>query len=171
MADLEDFIALYHENMERVNANDEYFFGKKYFLDLLNSSDFETELLLAIHNKTGKVAGGSMFTKKGSFVQYHLSGTNERYLDLNPVKLLIDEMRLIGVRENFSYFNLGGGVGSREDGLFYFKTGFSKESIPFKVWKYTVNPKIYENLVRQRNDIPYYNDTLAYFPRYRVNNK
>ena len=43
--DLELFIALYHENMRRVNANEEYFFDKKYFLDLINSTDFETEVL------------------------------------------------------------------------------------------------------------------------------
>ncbi|WP_282163342.1 GNAT family N-acetyltransferase [Ulvibacterium marinum] len=169
LADLETFIALYHENMKRVNAKEEYFFEKKYFLDLLNSQDFETEMLLATHKKTGKVAGGAMFTKKDAFVQYHLSGTSERYLDLNPVKLLIDEMRIRGTKENYSYFNLGGGLGSKEDSLFYFKSGFSKNSRSFKVWKYMVNQNIYEDLCQQRKNIRYCEKTLQYFPRYRVN--
>ena len=168
-ADLDSFIELYYENMRRVNANKDYFFDKKYFLDLINSSDFETEVLLAISRKTGEVAGGAMFTKKNTIVQYHLSGTSERFLDLNPIKLLIDEMRIRGTQENYSFFNLGGGVGSKEDSLFYFKSGFSKYTLPFKVWKYIVNPNIYEDLVQQRKDIRFCEETLQYFPRYRVN--
>ena len=155
--------------MKRVNANKEYFFYKKYFLDLINSSDFETEVLLAINIKTGEVAGGAMFIKKNKIIQYHLSGTGERYLDLNPIKLLIDEMRIRGTQENYSYFNLGGGLGSKEDSLFYFKSGFSKYTLPFKVWKYIVNRNIYEDLVQQRKGIRYCEETLQYFPRYRVN--
>ena len=168
-ADLDSFIDLYYENMRRVNANKEYFFDKKYFLDLINSSDFETEVLLAISRKTGEVAGGAMFTKKNTIVQYHLSGTSERFLDLNPIKLLIDEMRIRGTQENYNYFNLGGGVGAKKDSLFYFKSGFSKYTLPFKVWKYIVNPNIYEDLVQQRKDIQHSDETLQYFPRYRVN--
>jgi len=168
-ADLDSFIDLYYENMKRVNANKEYFFDKKYFLDLINSSDFETEVLLAISIKTGEVAGGAMFIKKNEIIQYHLSGTSEIYLDLNPLKLLIDEMRIRGTQENYSYFHLGGGVGAQEDSLFYFKSGFSKYTFPFKVWKYIVNPNIYEDLVQQRKDIRYCKETLRYFPRYRVN--
>ena len=168
-ADLDTFIDLYYENMKRVNANKEYFFDKKYFLDLINSSEFETEVLLAISIKTGEVAGGAMFIKKNKIIQYHLSGTGERYLDLNPIKLLIDEMRIRGKQENYSYLNLGGGVGAKEDSLFYFKSGFSKYTLPFKVWKYKVNRNIYDNLVQQSKDIRYCEETLRYFPRYRVN--
>ena len=167
--DLELFMELYYANMQRVNADKEYFFDKKYFLDLINSTDFETEVLLAISQKTGEVAGGAMFVKKNNIIQYHLSGTSERYLDLNPLKLLIDEMRIRGTQENYSYLNLGGGVGAQDDSLFYFKSGFSKNSIPFKVWKYVVNRNIYEDLVQQRKDIRYCEETLRYFPRYRVN--
>jgi hypothetical protein len=168
-ADLDSFIDLYYENMRRVNANAAYFFDKKYFLDLINSSDFETEVLLAISRMTGEVAGGAMFLKKNEIIQYHLSGTSERYLDLNPIKLLIDEMRIRGKQENYSYLNLGGGVGAKEDSLFYFKSGFSKYTLPFKVWKYIVNRNVYEDLVLQRKDIQYCQKTLQYFPRYRAN--
>ena len=168
LADIESFIELYYENMRRVNANMAYFFERKYFLDLIGSTDFETEVLLALDNETGKVAGGALFTKKNSIVQYHLSGTSERYLDLNPIKLLIDEMRIRGTRSNYSYLNLGGGLGGKEDSLFYFKSGFSKNSTPFKVWKYTVNQNVYDHLVLQRSDIRYCEGSLPFFPRYRI---
>ena len=166
-ADLDSFIDLYYQNMRRVNASKEYFFDKKYFLDLINSSDFETEVLLAISRKTGEVAGGAMFIKKNEIIQYHLSGTSEIYLDLNPLKLLIDEMRIRGTKENYNYLNLGGGVGAKKDSLFYFKSGFSRYTLPFKVWKYIVNPNAYEDLVLQRNSVPHCDEELLYFPRYR----
>ena len=166
--DLDLFIDLYYENMRRVNAKKEYFFEKKYFQDLINSSDFETDVMLAISRKTGEVAGGAMFIKKNQIIQYHLSGTSEIYQDLNPLKLLIDEMRVRGKQENYSYLNLGGGVGAKEDSLFYFKSGFSKYTIPFKVWKYIVNQDVYVELVMQRKDIKYCEESLLYFPRYRV---
>ncbi|WP_431124033.1 GNAT family N-acetyltransferase [Flagellimonas flava] len=168
-SDIDTFISLYHENMVRVNANKEYLFDKKYFLDLLESPHFDTELLLAIQNKTGKIAGGALFTKKDAYIQYHLSGTSEQYLDLNPVKLLIDEMRIRGTHEKYRYFNLGGGVGSKEDSLFYFKSGFSKDTFPFRVWKYTVNKEIYQELVEQKNGLMYCDNLdLRFFPQYRA---
>ena len=86
-------------------------------------------------------------SQKNTIVQYPLSGTNERYLDLNPVKLLIDEMRIRGSQENYSCFNLGDGIGGKEDSLFYFKFVFSKDLIPFKVPKFMVNQSIYDDLV------------------------
>ncbi len=169
-ADLDAFIELYYQNMRRVHASKEYFFDKKYFLDLINCSDFESEILLAISRKTGEVAGGAMFIKKNEIIQYHLSGTSEIYLDLNPLKLLIDEMRIRGTKENYNYLNLGGGVGAKKDSLFYFKSGFSRYTLPFKVWKYIVNPNAYEDLVLQRNCVPHCDEELLYFPRYRSEN-
>ncbi|RKN76939.1 GNAT family N-acetyltransferase [Ulvibacterium marinum] len=166
---LKTFVKLYHQNMRRVNAKKEYFFDKQYFMDLMNCSDFETELLLAIDNKTGDIAGGTIFTKKDAIVQYHLSGTSEKYMGLNPVKLLIDEIRIRSTRENFKYFNLGGGVGSKEDSLFYFKSGFSKFFRPFNIWKYMVNESIYEDLVQQHKKNEHCQESLHYFPQYRHN--
>ena len=165
--DLDKFIDLYYKNMRRVNADGKYFFDKQYFLDLMDNANFESELLLAICHETGDIAGGAIFMKKNKIIQYHLSGTNEKYLNLNPVKLLIDEMRIKGSNEGFSFLNLGGGVGSKEDSLFYFKSGFSKDTVPFKVWKYEVDQRIYKDLVRQKKGLTSLDKTSDFFPRYR----
>ena len=144
LEDIESFMELYYENMRRVSAKKEYFFTKEYFLELLHSNQFDTELMLAVCNATGKVAGGAIFILKDKIIQYHLSGASEDFLKLNPVKLLIDEMRSIGSKNGYSYLNLGGGFGSKEDSLFYFKSGFSNETAPFKVWKYIINQDVYD---------------------------
>jgi len=164
------FIELYYENMQRVKARQHYFFHKNYFLDLLGSKDFKTEILLAIHNETEEFIGGAMFIKKNQIVQYHLSGAKEETFGLNPIKLLIDEMRIRATKENYKFFNLGGGLGNKEDSLFKFKSGFSKDLRPFKIWKYIVNPNVYEDLViekQSRECAKIFNNCSDYFPCYR----
>lgn len=164
------FIEMYYENMQRVKARQHYFFDKNYFLDLLGSKDFKTEILLAIHNETREIIGGAMFIKKNQFVQYHLSGAKKETLGLNPIKLLIDEMRIRATKENYKFFNLGGGLGSKEDSLFHFKAGFSKDFKYFKAWQYVVDEKVYQDLIdkKQNKECKVLHKTcIEFFPCYR----
>ena len=173
-SDLDVFINLYYENMRRVNAKRDYFFSKRYFIELFNSKDFKTEILLAIHNKTNKIIAGAMFIKKNNIVQYHLSGSDERYLNLNPIKMLIDEMRIRASQENYQYFNLGGGLGSCEDSLFQFKSLFSKDFKAFEVWKYIVDIPTYNQLsseTMKKGATSVHNCSHNYFPSYRCTSK
>ncbi|MDT7830188.1 GNAT family N-acetyltransferase [Pricia sp. S334] len=166
---IEEFIDMYFANMRRVDADDYYFFDKRYFYQLMISSYFKVELLMCSVKDTGELVGGAMFIKTGNIVQYHLSGCKEEYLHLNPIKLLIDEMRLRATAEGFTYFNLGGGLGVREDSLFHFKASFSKDLKPAEFWKYIVNENAYDELVVQMNDgleRSAHGET-DYFPAYR----
>ncbi|ALM06779.1 hypothetical protein SB49_02380 [Sediminicola sp. YIK13] len=157
------YIDLYYKNMERVNAKKYYFFEEKYFFDLLNSSDFNTRLLLATDRESNTIIAGAMFITTNQIVQYHLSGTDEDKLDHYPVKLLIDEMRIIASQENSTFFNLGGGVGNKEDSLFHFKSGFSKDFKDFNLWKVIVNQEVYDQLSLEKN----IDSETNYFPLYR----
>ena len=166
---IEEFIEMYYENMRRVDADPYYFFDKRYFYQLMISSFFKVELLLCKANDTGELIGGAMFIKTGDIVQYHLSGCKQEYLALNPIKLLIDEMRLRATEEEFTYFNLGGGLGVRSDSLFRFKSSFSKDLKPAQFWKYIVNRNMYAALTARTNDTigepeP---DDVDFFPAYR----
>ncbi|MBD1262699.1 GNAT family N-acetyltransferase [Maribacter polysiphoniae] len=171
--DLDIFIEMYYENMKRVNAKKSYFFSKKYFVDLLKTKDFETEILLATHDESKKIIGGAMFIKKNKIVQYHLSGAKEEYLALNAIKLIIDEMRIRATQEGYKYLNLGGGVGGQEDSLFHFKSKFSKDYKDFELWKYVVNQKVYDDLVTQvigqESSSLRFKAYTKYFPFYRCN--
>jgi len=146
---IEEFIEMYYENMRRVDADAYYFFERRYFYQLMISSNFKVKLLLCSRKDTGELIGGAMFIKTGYIVQYHLSGCKEEYLHLNPIKLLIDEMHVLATEENYTYFNLGGGLGVREDSLFQFKASFSKDLKPAGFWKYIVNKEVYDDLVAQ----------------------
>lgn len=163
--EFQDFIEIYHENMDRVNAKSMYYFDDDYFKVLAKSSGFNTETLLAVHNESGEVIGASLFFYKDSVIHYHLSGTKSEYLHLMPTKLLIDEMRIMATNLGLTQFNLGGGLAGANDTLLQFKSSFSKNMTDFYVWKLIVKPEVYEKMI-EKSKKP---NGVDYFPLYRYN--
>lgn len=161
-ADITAFIDLYYENMERVDAKKSYFFSEDYFYKFTHIDDCEIEILLATLNETHEIVSGAMFVKTKDIIQYHLSGTKTEYLDTAALKLLIDEMRILGTNENYKVLNLGGGLSSNDDSLLRFKKSFSKTLKSFSVWQCIVNDKIYNELIESVKI-----DNNEYFPGYR----
>ena len=159
----QQFVNIYRETMQRLDAKSMYFFDDYYFKTLAKSNSFETKTLLAIHNESGETIGASMFIYKDSVVHYHLSGSKKEYMSLMPTKLLIDEMRIMATEMGLSNLNLGGGLSGANDSLLQFKTSYSKKLLDFFVWKLIVRPDVYKELVNENNSIA---DT-GYFPKYR----
>lgn len=161
--DILEFIKIYYENMDRVEARNSYYFEQDYFFKFLESDSLELDLLLATLNETGEIIAGVMFVKTNNIVQYHLSGSKEAHLDIAPVKLLIDEMRICATEEGgYDFFNLGGGYGSQNDSLLRFKLSFSKQLYDFCVWKYVVDQDQYDSLSNTKKT-----EHPDYFPKYR----
>jgi len=165
-SDINTFIDLYYENMDRVQAKKSYYFDKEYFEKFIGSEDFETDVLFAIHEETSEIISAAMMVKSNNIIQYHISGTRNNYLDLTPIRVLIDEMRIRGTQQGYKYFNLGGGLGSSEDSLFNFKASFSKDFKDFEIWKYIIDPEKYNQLVEQFSDKT---KNENFFPLYRNN--
>lgn len=161
--ELQDFIEIYRENMDRVNADPMYYFDDSYFRVLAKSDSFHTETLLAVHKDSGETIGASMFIYKNSIAHYHLSGTRNDYLSLMPTKLLIDEMRIKATEMGLAQLNLGGGLSSANDSLLRFKSSFSKNLMDFYVWKLVVLPQVYDDLVCNRVAA----NNVDFFPLYR----
>lgn len=163
--DLDEFIRIYYQTMDRLQANKQYYFPKDYFKSLLSTTDFETFILLT--EKDGMVAAASMFTVCNHFMQYHLSGTSDDFLRFTPMKLLLEEARLIANQLNLDKFNLGGGYSGTNDSLFEFKSSFSKNTAVFKVWSHILNSEIYNQLVFDKfgSNAP----AVNFFPLYRYN--
>lgn len=158
--DILEFVDIYYENMKRLDADEYYFFSKEYFLNFMEISDFDTDILLVKHLDSNTYIAGSMFVKTKNIVQYHLSGTRTEHLRLKPSKLFLDEMRLQATEQGYKVFNLGGGLGSEQDSLFEFKASFSKDFRTFNIWKYIVNQAAYDNLSKDK-------DETNFFPKYR----
>ena len=158
--DLETYIAIYYENMDRLGASDSYYFSKEYFFNFFECEDFKTRVLLVIENETGKAMAGAMFVESNSIIQFHLSGTRTEFLNWAPANLFLDEMRLIATEAGYKIFNLGGGLGGQEDSLFNFKASFSKDHRDFRLWRYIVDQKVYDTLSKGKEG--------SYFPLYRL---
>lgn len=157
--DLETYIAIYYENMDRLGASDSYYFSKEYFFNFLECEDFKTRVLLVIENETGKAMAGAMFVESNSIIQFHLSGTRTEFLNWAPANLFLDQMRLIATEAGYKIFNLGGGLGGQEDSLFNFKASFSKDHRDFRLWRYIVDQKVYDTLSKDKEG--------SFFPLYR----
>ncbi|WP_010517360.1 GNAT family N-acetyltransferase [Croceivirga radicis] len=170
--DARKFLEIYYQSMERVGASKQYYFKLPYFIKLLqNKSFFDANFVFATSKENGDVASGAFIIRtKSSIVQYHLSGTAEKYRHLSPIRSVIDYISRKEKLDDCKYFNLGGGVGSKNDSLFEFKASFSKNRAPFKVWKYIANKEVYDQLctIAQEKD---YNKKFNtnYFPAYRTN--
>lgn len=162
---LDEFIKIYHENMRRVNAKDQYFFNKNYMGKFFSSKNFEPKLFFVKDTKTKKNICGGIFVFTKNIIQYHLSGTYDEYLKIGPTKLLLDNIRILGTKQNYDIFHLGGGFGGSEsDSLFNFKAGFSKERHSFLVWKFIVNLSAYHNLCSNTG----IKEDNGFFPLYRL---
>jgi len=160
--ELVEFVSIYNKTMQRVNAGDYYYFDLAYFKTMLRSSDFDAKILLAMKDET--IAAGAVFTMTGQFMQYHLAGTSEPYMFDTPMKLILDEARLLANSLSLDFLHLGGGVGgSDEDSLFRFKSGFSKHYFQFSTWQYIVNTEVYKELVASNGVFE-----STYFPLYRA---
>ncbi|MEC3908017.1 NeuD/PglB/VioB family sugar acetyltransferase [Tamlana sp. 2201CG12-4] len=160
--DIKAFIKLYYENMDRVNAKSNYYFSEEYFKKFINSNDFKVDVLFAINLETNAIVSAAMMVKTNNIIQYHISGTRNDFLAISPIRLLIDEMRIRATKEEYTFFNLGGGLGNEEDELFRFKSSFSKDFKSFKVWKYITNYDVYNEL-----SINVKQEEVDFFPLYR----
>ncbi len=140
------FVQVYWETMRRLNADPYYLFPAAYFRDLRQALDSRLHLFSVLAPDCSVAAAG-LFTEMQGIVQYHLSGTAEEYRRHAPTKLMIDRAIAWARGAGNRILHLGGGVGSRDDALFRFKTGFSGLCATFHTWRLICDTKQYNELV------------------------
>jgi len=160
--DIDSFIDIYEETMKRVNAPKIYYFSPDYYSNFLSSID--SFILLASYKE--ETIGGILCSKCNGIIQDHLNATKSDYLYLSPQKLLLDEVRKIGVKNHMKYLHLGGGFDGKDNSLFDFKSRFSKQRFMFKIWKYIHNKEVYDYLVEKSGKES--SSDISFFPLYRL---
>jgi lipid II:glycine glycyltransferase (peptidoglycan interpeptide bridge formation enzyme) len=160
--EIDSFIALYEENMKRVNAPKMYFFPREYFYRFLEKID--SILLLAVYEH--QIIAGALCTFCRDNMQYHLGATKNDFLFMSPIKLVLDEARREGMSRKMRWLHLGGGRGGVDDSLFVFKSRFSNQRFVFKTWRYIHNKAVYDTLIynKYKENIP----EITFFPLYRA---
>jgi hypothetical protein len=158
---LDEFIDMYSETMNRVNASEYYFFNRDYFYVLKKELNEKVHLSMVI-NDTRKAIAGLLFFSCNRIIQYHLPATGDNYVNLSPSKMLILHLIEWGSANNFRLIQLGGGVGCREDSLYEFKSGFSPNREEFHIAKIILNHEVYNTLTAKVTP-----KNQDFFPAYR----
>lgn len=160
---IRDFTCIYTENMKRLGATDFYMFTEEYFQNLLEAKEFNAKLFI-LYDEDEPVAGELVICTQ-KIMQSHLLATSDKYYRNSPAKLITDEITILGRELGMHYFNLGGGLGFKEDSLFDFKSSYSKLLLDFKSWRYIADQESYDLLLEESNIDP--NNTVDFFPLYR----
>lgn len=145
---IDEFINIYNETMNRVVAKESYYFDRNYFLELLKLKD---KLSLGIIELEHQVICASLFFENCGIVQAHLGGTRTEFLKYSPFNLLLHYVRLWAKERGNVFLHLGGGVGgSKEDRLYIFKSGFSRQRHSFRTARFILDKQKYSHLVELR---------------------
>lgn len=159
---LDTFISIYEETMTRDNAEDYYFFNRKYYDCLFDELKDNCKIFSAYLDK--KMLSSCIVFNVNNRLSYHLAGSTRISGNIYETNLLIYEVAKWGCQNGYKSFLLGGGVGSKEDCLYQFKKGFDdKHSYQFYIGKKVYRQDLYEELINMRTDIANHN----YFPEYR----
>lgn len=155
------FKRLYRATMARVSASAYYFFDDAYFDGLRRA--LGDRLRLMVVEVDGDLAAGALFVETCGIVQFHLSGGDPVFAREGLMKLLIHFARSWAKERGNLEMHLGGGVGTADDSLFRFKSGFSPRRYPFRTLRVIVNTAEYSRRVQATTG------TLAsgFFPAYR----
>ncbi|MCC8426359.1 GNAT family N-acetyltransferase [Mucilaginibacter sp. UR6-11] len=158
------FKEIYDENMKRIGAAGFYLFDEHYYLEMLNTTEYDARLFMAY--KGDEVACSTIVVFKNEIIQSYLIGTRAEYLCDSPAKFLADGIGKIGRESGMRYFNLGGGLGFQKDSLFNWKSSFSDLFFDYRSWRYIANPTVYQHLLDQRGIDK--DSKVDFFPLYRL---
>ena len=86
---LDTFLQMYNETMDRTRASTYYYFPKEYFHSLKEALGDGLSLCL-VRDVNGDILSGTLLTECCGIVQYHLSGTFDAAIPLRPSKLMLD---------------------------------------------------------------------------------
>ena len=161
--DLDEFVRIYYMNMERKQADEFYFFEKRYFDDVLSS--FKENVLLGEALYDNKTIAAGLFFLSNHVIHVHLSGTDTDFLHLSPAYVLRYGMVLWGKEHNCHLVHHGGGLSpSENDPLFLYKKRFAANTeFPFYLGKRIWDEAVYDELCCFAGADP----DADFFPAYR----
>lgn len=167
------FKFLYYQTMDKDRANPYYYFSDTFFQSILVDCKYSSLIFYALCED--KIIAMSIVLFKGKTMHYHLSASDSNYKHLAPTNLLLYEAACFGCENGYEYFHLGGGLGSKEDSLYKFKSSFNKEGgTPYYVGEKIFHQGMYEQLVNIRSEVmnkegdEIVEKKETYFPLYRL---
>jgi len=144
--DLHAFGEIYLERMKSIGAREEFHYGLDYFDRLTKLGNDNWKIYLA-YTPDNKVMGGCLVLFSKGLCHYHLAASKYEYIKYNPSDMLIHTIIKESLKSNIEKIHFGGGrTKEPNDGLFSFKSKFSKQVCRFKVGFCVVDEKKYKSL-------------------------
>lgn len=143
--DYENFKEIYSNTMDKVDANDYFYFSDSYFSNLKNNDNC---LLLNV-KRENKIIAAAIFMGYGDYFHYHLAGSLKEELIYSPNNLMLWESIKYAINNGYKNMHFGGGLTDNlQDSLLKFKSSFSKTYKDFYIGKRIHNDKIYSHLIK-----------------------
>lgn len=141
---LRDFRKLYDSTMEKLSADDFYYFNDTYYENLVRN--IPGSFLGCVFKET-QLVSAAIFFFGNHWGHYHLSGSDRSQLAHSPNNFMLWEAAKELKKQGVKQFHLGGGTNSKEDNsLFLFKKKFSQSLHQFYIGKLIFNEKLYNNI-------------------------
>lgn len=139
----EAYRSVYNQTMDRVKADDTYYFDETYFRELSQQPNVHC----CIVEKENQLAAACLFLESHGIVQAHLGGSANDYYRQSPFHLCLYQAMLWAKSRGNRWLHLGGGVGGDNDPLFKFKSGFSETRFTYQTARLVLDDQRYRQLV------------------------
>jgi hypothetical protein len=159
------FKRLYRATMRRVEAPAYYSFDDAYFERLRIAMG--ERMRLAVVRIGNDVAAGGLFIEECGIVEYHLSGSDERFAAFAPTKLMTHFMTGWARERGNRWLHLGAGNRTQDDALLHFKSGFSPVRHEFRTLRLVLDAEEYRRLAFEHDPSADPARIDGYFPVYR----
>ena len=166
---IEDFVAVYSDVLERIQADNSYVVNDEYLAAL--AEDPSVWLIRA--HQGSELAGAYIVFERCGIVHLHLGGARSRFIKPSPSNLLVHEVCRWAKERGNEIVQLGGGVGAAaDDSLFRFKTGFSPDRRAFNTMRLVADAATLERFTALRASAlgveSSHLEQSGFFPPYRA---
>jgi len=142
---LREFINLYNSTMDKLSADEFYYFDNDYYNNL--KRNITDSFIGCVKNNEGQIISAAIFMYCGLYGHYHLSGSDKSKLAISPNNFMLWNAAIELQKRGVKRFHLGGGTnGDEENSLFQFKHKFSKDTCQFCIGKLVFNQEQYAAL-------------------------
>ncbi|HEB79778.1 MAG TPA: GNAT family N-acetyltransferase [Rhodospirillales bacterium] len=159
----ETFATLYGKTMTRHNQTGYLNFGPDFFRILFRNLKADCRLFAVRGEK--HVIAAALFLEYGGTMDYFLGASDREFFSLFPNHLIMHGVTCWAHDRGIETVHLGGGRKS----LYFFKSGFSKKTVPFYVGHTVHDSDTYRGLMEERrkksSGLPH--GDSGFFPAYR----
>lgn len=163
--DVRAFHDLYLRTMARRHALARYQFPLEHFVAFHETMRDHAFFVLAEHG--GRLAAGGLFLHGGMDLYWHLSAADLALGHVRPVNAYLHDTIRWAVRAGKRRMLLGGGY-APDDGIFRFKAAFSRQRLPFRVYRRVHDPDAYRSLAEAWSAHHGRPPVSDFFPSYRA---